>query len=169
MTLPTLDIQNTLDQRPKALCDPTVQILLGLHILRIWRTTHLWLFQFTSKWNFDLSPRVLWIQWFRSHRNFTFRRVGGWLSSIILFAVILDPTVVGPRCSDPTDHICTSPLRFLWSLDSDPTDVGYLGLVIQRPLSLLLLSFGFLKSLRIKVWIALFLSELGLHTICFFT
>jgi hypothetical protein len=69
---------------------------------------------------------------------------------LILFAVILDLTAVGPRCSDPTDQICTSPLRFLWSLDSDLTDIGYSGLVIQRPLSLLLLSFGFLKSLSVK-------------------
>jgi hypothetical protein len=50
---------------------------------------------------------------------------------LILFTVILDPMVVGPRRSDPMDQICTSPLCFLWSLDSDLTDIGYSGLVIQ--------------------------------------
>jgi hypothetical protein len=44
------------------------------------------------------------------------------------------------RCSDPMDQICTSPLRFLWSLGTDLTIIGYLGLVIQRPLSFFLLS-----------------------------
>jgi hypothetical protein len=36
----------------------------------------------------------------RSFCDFVFHGVGGWLS-LILFAVIQDPTVVGPRRSDP--------------------------------------------------------------------
>jgi hypothetical protein len=45
--------------------------------------------------------------------------------------LFLDPTNVDPRCSDPTDQICTSPLCFLWSLGIDLTVIGYSGLVIQ--------------------------------------
>jgi hypothetical protein len=81
---------------------------------------------------------------------------------LILFAVILDPTIVGPRHSDPTNQICTSPLRFLRSLDSDLTNIGYSGLVIQQPLSLLLawknfyvsktLTFDPSMSLRLGFW-----------------
>jgi hypothetical protein len=37
----------------------------------------------------------------------------------------LDPMVVDPWCLDPTDHICTSPLCFLWSLDVDITIITF--------------------------------------------
>jgi hypothetical protein len=60
--------------------------------------------------------------------------------------VILDPMVVGPQCSYPMDQICTPPLHFLWSLDSDLMDIGFSGLVIQCPLSLLLLSLCILPT-----------------------
>jgi hypothetical protein len=45
--------------------------------------------------------------------------------------LFMDPTTVDPRCSDPMDQICTSPLCFLWSLDIDLMVIGYSGLVIQ--------------------------------------
>jgi hypothetical protein len=45
--------------------------------------------------------------------------------------LFLDPTTLDPRCSDPIDQICTSPLRFLWSLGTDLMVIGYSGLVIQ--------------------------------------
>jgi hypothetical protein len=52
----------------------------------------------------------------------------------------LDPMVVDPRCSDPMDHICTSPLRFLWSLDVDLMVIAF------SPDPMVLIHFGFRAS-----------------------
>jgi hypothetical protein len=57
-------------------------------------------------WDFDKSSLL------RSSKGLTFMHL------------FLDPTTVDPRCSDPMDQICTSPLCFLWSLGIDLTSSG---------------------------------------------
>jgi hypothetical protein len=65
-----------------------------------------WSLLTSGLWDFDKSALL------RSSKGLTF---------VHLF---LDPTTVDPRCSDPMDQICTSPLRFLWSLGVDLTSSG---------------------------------------------
>jgi hypothetical protein len=83
---------------------------------------------------------------------------------LILFTVILDLTVVVPRCSDPTSEIF-SPLLCAPLLNSDLTVIGNLGWVIQLSLLLLLLSLHFCSFHTIIVALLILLSLENKYTL----